>query len=271
MAVSAVNVFLVTMEMDCFVQVCACSKAIFDKYFSLWPITRLAVGDRGVNCQHFWTVCVLLSRLGPSEIRKQTFSQTMVWFKQQKPDKENVLPSWRRCNWVLLFRPISAPAGNTHVKTPFKASTQDRDWFVSDLEVCNVTVCDSALCRSHYESLLSLLCMQTFWNATENQRGSPSKVSPLYLPLFLSIYLPLSLSHSLSLPLSFSLVLALTLIFSFWTHSKKSWTEFVHKRREIMKKNWLARKGIWSMAYGLAFCCSIFFTVRETLVHAYVV
>ena len=58
MAVSTVNVFQVTMEMDCFVQVCAGSKAIFDEYFSLWPITRLAVGDLGVDCQNFLTVSV---------------------------------------------------------------------------------------------------------------------------------------------------------------------------------------------------------------------
>ena len=56
----------------------------------------------------FLTVCVLLSRLVPSETREQAFRETMVWFKQQKT-RRNVLPSWRR--WVLLFRVLGGPAG----------------------------------------------------------------------------------------------------------------------------------------------------------------
>ena len=73
--------------------------------------------------------------------------------------------------------------------------------------------------------------MQTFWNATVNQRWSPSKVSislssSLSVSVFVSVCLSVCLSVSLSLYLSLSLVLVLTraLTFSFWTHLKKIMT-----------------------------------------------
>ena len=137
----------------------------------------------------------------------------MVWFKQQKT-RRNVLPSWRR--WVLLFRLLSGPAGlhiceNPVAKLRLKIETA---WLM----------CDGALCRfsdSHYESRLSFLCMHTFWNATVNQRWSPSKVSlslssSLCLRLFLSVCLSVCLSLSLSLSLSLYLSLSLSIYLSFY-------------------------------------------------------